>query len=207
MNCSSRLPLKGLVSIVPKLITVRAGWEYSLGYETSSDDIFFGSLPMSHSYGCGACLIQPLLLQATVVLLDSFETEKAFELIEKEKITLFPGAPTHFILMLNHQRRKDYDLGSLKAGLIAGYIPPEGLIAGVEKEMGVYLTSFWGASEVGPGLGTMCPYPSSLDIREKYIGRPVADTRIQVVDPNSHKVLQDGEIGELKRRAGEKKQH
>ena len=41
--------------------------------------------------------------------------------------------------------------------MIAGMIAPEGLITQVEKEMGVYLTSFWGASEVGPGLGTMCP--------------------------------------------------
>jgi fatty-acyl-CoA synthase len=85
----------------------------------------------------------------------------------------------------------------LRAGLIAGQIAPEGLITRVEKEMDVYLTSFWGASEVGPGLGTMCPYPSPLDIREKYIGLPIADTRIRVVDPLTREELPDGEIGEL----------
>ena len=63
--------------------------------------------------------------------------------------------------------------------------------------MDVYLTSFWGASEVGPGLGTMCPYPSPLDVREKYIGLPIADTRIRVVDPVTREELPDGEIGEL----------
>jgi acyl-coenzyme A synthetase/AMP-(fatty) acid ligase len=67
----------------------------------------------------------------------------------------------------------------------------------VEEEMGVYLTSFWGASEVGPGLGTMCPYPSVLDIREKFIGKPVAGTRMRVVDPVTHNELSEGEIGEL----------
>ena len=152
---------------------------------------------MSHSYGCGSILIQPLLLQSTVVLMDKFEVEKAFQLIEREKITLQLGAPPHYILELNHSSRPDYDLSSLRAGLIAGMIAPEGLITRVEKEMGVYLTSFWGASEVGPGLGTMCPYPSPLDIREKYIGKPVADTRIRIVDPVTHQELADGEIGEL----------
>jgi acyl-CoA synthetase (AMP-forming)/AMP-acid ligase II len=76
-------------------------------------------------------------------------------------------------------------------------IAPEGLITQVEKEMGVYLTSFWGASEVGPGLGTMCPFPSPLDIREKYIGRPVAGTRMRIVDSETREELADGEIGEL----------
>jgi acyl-CoA synthetase (AMP-forming)/AMP-acid ligase II len=184
-------------AMITHYAAVRAGWEYSLGVGASSEDIFIGFLPMTHSYGCGSILIQPLLLQSTVVLMDKFEVEKAFQLIEREKITLQLGAPPHYTLELNHSKRPDYDLSSLRAGLIAGMIAPEGLITRVEKEMGVYLTSFWGASEVGPGLGTMCPYPSPLDIREKYIGRPVAGTRIRIVDPVTHQELADGEIGEL----------
>jgi acyl-CoA synthetase (AMP-forming)/AMP-acid ligase II len=184
-------------AMITHYAAVRAGWEYSLGVQASAEDIFIGFLPMSHSYGCGSILIQPMLLQASVVLMDKFEVEKAFQLIEQEKVTLQLGAPTHYILELNHKNRSKYDLGSLRAGMIAGMIAPEGLIRRVEKEMGVYLTSFWGASEVGPGLGTMCPYPSPLEIREDYIGLPVSDTRMRIVDPVTHEELEDGEIGEL----------
>jgi len=184
-------------AMITHYAAVRAGWEYSLGVQASSEDIFIGFLPMSHSYGCGSILIQPILLQATVVLMDKFEAEKAFQLIEHEKITLQLGAPPHYILELNHANRSEYNLSSLRAGLIAGMIAPEGLIRRVENEMGIYLTSFWGASEVGPGLGTMCPYPSPLEVREQYIGQPVADTRMRVVDPVTHQELEDGEIGEL----------
>jgi acyl-CoA synthetase (AMP-forming)/AMP-acid ligase II len=184
-------------AMITQYAAVRAGWEYSLGVQASSEDIFIGFLPMSHSYGCGSILIQPLLLNSTVVLMDQFEVEKAFQLIEQEKITLQLGSPTHYILELNHKNRSKYDLGSLRAGLIAGMIAPEGLITRVEKEMGIYLTSFWGASEVGPGVGTMCPYPSPLETREKYIGPPVADTRMRVVDPVTHQEMEDGETGEL----------
>jgi acyl-CoA synthetase (AMP-forming)/AMP-acid ligase II len=176
---------------------VRAGWEYSVGIQASTQDIFIGILPMSHSYGCGSILIQPILLQSTLVLMDKFDVEKAFGLIEREKVSLQLGAPPHYIMELNHKNRSKYDLSSLRAGLIAGMIAPEGLITQVEKEMGIYLTSFWGASEVGPGLGTMCPYPSPLDIREKYIGKPIADTRMRVVDPVTYEELLDGQIGEL----------
>jgi acyl-CoA synthetase (AMP-forming)/AMP-acid ligase II len=184
-------------AMITHYTAVRAGWEYSLGVRASSEDIFIGFLPMSHSYGCGSILIQPLLLQATVVLMADFEVAKAFKLIEREKVTLQLAAPTHYILELNNKKRQNYNLSSLRAGLIAGMIAPDGLISRVEKEMGVYLTSFWGASEVGPGLGTMCPYPSPLDIREKYIGRPVADTRMRIVDPATQQELAEGEIGEL----------
>jgi len=176
---------------------VRGAWEYSQGTQATSNDKFIGFLPMSHSYGCGSILIQPILLQATLILMDKFDVEKAFRLIEREKITLQLAAPPHYIMELNNKNRSNYDLSSLRAGMIAGMIAPEGLITRVETEMGIYLTSFWGASEVGPGLGTMCPYPSALEIREKYIGKSVSDTQIRVVDPVTQEEMPDGEVGEL----------
>jgi len=184
-------------AMIAQTQVVQAGRQYSLGVQAKGEDVFIGFLPMTHSYGCGAILIQPFLLLSSVVLMDKFEAKKAFELIEKHKVTLQPAAPAHYILELNHPDRSRYDLTSLRAGLIAGQIAPEGLITRVEQEMGVYLTSFWGASEVGPGLGIINPYPSSLEIREKYIGRPIEGTKIRVVDPESQKELPDGEIGEL----------
>jgi fatty-acyl-CoA synthase len=176
---------------------VNAGWQYALGLQATSEDVFIGVLPMSHSYGCGSTLIQPVLLRSTLVLIDKFDPEKAFQLIEKERITLQLAAPAHYILELDHPKRPRYDLSSLRAGLIAGQIAPEGLITRVDREMGVYLTSFWGASEVGPGLGIVCPYPSPLEIRESYIGKPIEGTMVRVADPETHKEVPDGQMGEL----------
>jgi acyl-CoA synthetase (AMP-forming)/AMP-acid ligase II len=105
---------------------VRGAWSYSQGVQATSKDIFIGFLPMSHSYGCGSILIQPILLQSTVVLMDKFEVEKAFQIIEREKITLQLGAAPHYILELNHKKRPDYDLSSLRAGLIAGMVALSG---------------------------------------------------------------------------------
>lgn len=176
---------------------VNGGLRYSLGVQATSEDVFIGILPMSHSYGCGSTLILPTLLRSTLVLMDKFDAEKAFQLIEKERITLQLAAPAHYILELNHPRRSHYDLSSLRAGLIAGQIAPEGLLTRVQKEMGIYLTSFWGASEVGPGLGIICPYPSPLEIRESYIGKPIEGTMVRVADPETRKEVPDGQMGEL----------
>ena len=184
-------------AMITQTQAVNAGWQYSLGVHGGSEDVFIGFLPMTHSYGCGAILIQPFLLVSSVVLMEKFDPKSAFQLIEKERITLQPGAPAHYLMELAHPERGRYNLGSLRAGLIAGQIAPEGLITRVEKEMGVYITSFWGASEVGPGVGLMNPYASPLEIREKYVGLPVAGTRVKIVDSGSRQELPEGEIGEL----------
>lgn len=184
-------------AMITQTQVVKAGWQYSLGVNAGSGDVFIGFLQMTHSYGCGSILVQPFLLLSSVVLMEKFDPKSAFELIQKEGITLQPGAPAHYLMELGHPERNSYNLGSLRAGLIAGQIAPEGLITRVEKEMGVYITSFWGASEVGPGVGIMNPYPSPLEIREKYVGRPIAGTRVRIVDSESRKELPDGEIGEL----------
>ena len=176
---------------------IGAGKEYARGLDATSDDMFIGVLPMTHSYGCGTNLIQPLLIQSTIVLMDKFDVEHCFQLMEKEKVTIQNASPVHYILELNHPSRQKYDLSALRAGLIAGQPAPEGLIARAEKEMGIHMTSFWGASEVGPGVGIICPYPSDLGIREKFIGKPVQGTLVKVVDPVSRREVADGTNGEL----------
>jgi len=176
---------------------VRAGFSYSLGVDATEDDIFLGALPMSHSYGCGALLVQPVVLGATLALLDVFSPQAAFALIEKEKVTLQLGAPAHFVMELSHPKRGDYDLSSLRAGLTAGQIAPAGLITRVEREMGVHIASFLGCSEVGPGLCIILPYETSLEVRERSIGYALPGTEARAVHPETGEELASGEKGEL----------
>ena len=175
---------------------VRGGYAYSTGIEAGSEDIFVGFLPCTHSYGCGSILIQPFLLKAKLVFMEIFRAEDAFILMEREGITLQLAAPTHYVIEVDHPAFKKYDLSRLRAGLVAGMICPQGLITRVQEEMNVYLTSFWGASEVGPGLGTMCPPGSPLALRERSVGRPFAGTEVKVVDA-AGKELRPGEVGEM----------
>jgi len=177
--------------------TVRAGWSYSLGVDATEDDIFIGFLAMSHSYGCGALLVQPIVLGATVTVLDVFSPPKAFEIIQRDRVTLQLAAPAHYIMELKHPSRREYDLSSLRAGLIAGQIAPAGLLAQVDEEMDIYLSSFLGSSEVGPGLSIILPYGTPLAVREQYIGYPIAGTAAKVVDPMTGVERLPGELGEL----------
>jgi len=175
---------------------VRGGYGYSEGINATSEDVFIGFLPCTHSYGCGSVMIQPFLLKSKVVYMEAFRPEDAFILMEKEGVTLQLAAPTHYIMEIDHPAIKKYDLSRLRAGLLAGMVCPLGLLRRVQDEMHAYLTSFWGASEVGPGLGTMCPWGSSLELREKSIGLPIPDTEVKIVDSEG-KTLPPGEVGEM----------
>lgn len=176
---------------------VRAGFAYSLGVDTTEDDVLIAFLPMSHSYGCGALLVQPFILGATLVLLDRFSPEAAFALIQREKVTLQYAAPAHYIMELGHPARSDYDLSSLRAGMTAGQLAPAGMITRAQEEMGIYISSFLGSSEVGPGLSIIHPYGTPLDARERAIGYPIAGTEARIVSPATGEESARGEPGEL----------
>ncbi|WP_459941162.1 class I adenylate-forming enzyme family protein [Deferrisoma palaeochoriense] len=184
-------------AMISQAQAVRGGWSYSLGVDATEDDTFLGFLPMTHSYGCGAILIQPYLLGARVVLLDAFSPRRAFEWIEQEKVTLQLAAPAHYIMELRDREPGRDRLDSVRAGLIAGQIAPEGLIRRVQTEMGVYISSFLGASEVGPGLSFILPYQTPLEVRERVVGYPIPGTEAKVVDPATGEECPPGEQGEL----------
>ncbi len=174
---------------------VRTARAYALGTEASEDDVFLGFLPMTHSYGCGAVLMQPVLLGATVVLMEEFSPRGALGLIESERVTLQPGAPAHYLLELKHLAERSWDLGSLRAGSVAGQIAPRGLLRRIHEEMGAYVYSFLGSSETGPSL--MFPYGTELALRESSLGVPIPETAARVVDPVTGAEVPDGEPGEL----------
>ena len=176
---------------------LRAGFSYSLGTDAGEDDVFIAFLPMSHSYGCGTLLVQPIVLGATVAMLDVFSAEKAFQLIEKEHVTLHYAAPTHYVMELKSPVRQKYDLSSLRAGMTAGALAPAGMITRVQEEMGYYISSFLGSSEVGPGLSLILPYGTDLETRERCVGYPLEYTEAKVIDPDTGAEKGVDEAGEL----------
>ena len=183
-------------SMITHFQVVRGAYSYVDGVKATADDIFAGILPLTHSYGCGSTLVQPVLIQASVSLLETFTPEGAFKLIESEKATIQHGAPTHYILEMNHPKIDSYDLSSLRAGYLAGQICPEEVIQwGADRN--IYLTSFWGNSEIGPGAGTMCPFGTSLDVRKRTVGKAIPGTEAKAIDPDTGNEVGAGEIGEL----------
>ena len=174
---------------------IRSGFVYAQALDTSADDIFLAALPLYHSYAFNCLLMQCPSIQATMVLMDRWSAEEALKLIEEERVTVHPAAPTHYIMEMNHPNFKKNDLTSLRAGLISGYIPPPGLMEKIEQEYKFWFCNFWGASESGPGT---LSFPDSLREKRLYtVGRPHKGESIKVVHPETGMEVPRGTVGEL----------
>ena len=183
-------------SMITHYQAVRGGYSHVRGVRATADDTFMGILPLCHSYGCGTTLIQPILIRASVILLETFNAEEALKTIDAQMPTLQHGSPAHYIMEMNHPRLDTYNLSSLRAGYLAGQICPEEVIQWGENR-NIYLSSSWGNSEVGPGAGTMCPFGTPLEVRKKSVGMPVPGMELKVVDQATGKQVGTGEVGEM----------
>ena len=86
------------------------------------NEIILGMLPFFHVYGMTTVLILSVLKCSKMVLIPKFDVEQALKAIDKQKPTLFPGAPTMYIGLLNHPDIGKYDLSSINA-CISGSAP------------------------------------------------------------------------------------
>ena len=174
---------------------IRGGFVYSEALDTSADDIFLAALPLYHSYAFICVLMHCPSIQATMVLMDRWNAEEALSLIQEEKITVYPVAPTHYIMQMNHPNFKKYDLSSLRAGLISGYVPPPGLLEKIEEHYKFWFCNFWGASETGPGT---ISFPDSPREKRLFtVGRPHEGESVKVIHPETGVELPKGTVGEL----------
>lgn len=65
-------------------------------------EAILGILPFFHVYGMTTVLILSIMQGYKMILLPKFDVETTLKTIQKQRPTLFPGAPTIYIGLLNH---------------------------------------------------------------------------------------------------------
>ena len=131
---------------------------------------------------------------AKVVMLEHFEAETAFKIIQKEKMTVVCGVPAMWSMMVDHPKRKDYDLSSVRLWWNGGAFLPPQLGAEVEAKLGGTILSGLGASDFGGTMTSRLDAPP--ETRFMTVGKGIAGTIFKIVDDNG-KETKAGEIGEI----------
>jgi fatty-acyl-CoA synthase len=151
-----------------------------MGFEPESR--LLGHMPFFHVAGAFSGLLPALISGGAVVLLDHWDTRDALELIERERITVLNGIPTHFIDLLNAPELERYDTSSLRTGWIGGAANPPEVIDGVIEKLGVSrLLPVYGMTETT----SVTTFPRPDDPRDVVLsgkGVPVSDFELKVVD-------------------------
>ncbi|SDK42016.1 long-chain-fatty-acid--CoA ligase [Sediminibacillus albus] len=157
-------------------------------------DIVLGVLPFFHVYGMTTVMNYSIMTGAKMILLPKFEPEDVLKTIEKQRPTVFPGAPTIYIALLNHPKVKQFDLSSVNA-CVSGSAPlPSEVQEQFEKITNGNLVEGYGLTESSP-----VTHSNFLKLRRVNgsVGVPWPDTDARIMDMETMEEVEPGEIGEI----------
>lgn len=158
------------------------------------EETVLGIIPLFHVYGLTTVLILSVMQGNRMVLLPKFDAETALKTINKQKPTLFPGAPTLYIGLMNHPDIGKYDLSSIDACLSGSAPLPVDVQEKFEEITGGKLVEGYGLTETSPVTHSNLIWGERV---KGSIGFPYPDTDCKIFLPGTTDEVPAGEIGEI----------
>ena len=176
---------KGVLSAHRQTVGVARAWG-ELGGVTAADRYLVIN-PFFHTFGYKVGIVTALLTGATLYPVATFDLEETMALIERERITVLPGAPTIYQSLLAAPGRADRDLSSLRLAVTGAAVVPTVLIermrAAAPQGLGIdtVVTAFGMTEAV---VATMCRDGDSAETVATTCGRaiPGMEARIDAAD-------------------------
>jgi len=135
---------------------------------------------------------------ATMVLpSDAFSAETVLRTVEEEKCTALHGVPTMFIAELDHPNFREFNLSTLRTGIMAGSPCPVEVMKKVISDMGIReVTICYGMTETSP-VSFQTRIDDSLELRVTTVGRAHPHVEVRIIDALTGRTLPCGTSGEL----------
>ncbi|MGC7095301.1 FadD3 family acyl-CoA ligase [Amycolatopsis lurida] len=168
---------KGVLSAHRQVVAVAAAWA-DCGAVTA-DDRYLVINPFFHSFGYKAGIVVCLLTGATIVPQAVFNASSALEVIERERISILPGAPTVFQSLMHEPTRADRDLSSLRLAVTGAATVPASLVRRMRADLGfdIVLTAY-GLTEAV--VVTMCRPGDDAELVASTSGRATAGFEVAI---------------------------
>jgi HIP---CoA ligase len=178
---------KGAMSAHRQTIGAARAWAELGGVR--QDDRYLVVNPFFHSFGYKIGIVVGLLTGATLYPLATFDVEETMRLIESERITVFPGAPTLYQSLLAAPGRAERDLSSLRLAVTGAAVVPVVLIERMRDELGIdHVVTAFGMTEAV--VVTMCREGDPAELVANTCGRAIPGMETRIDAPA-------GEAGEL----------
>jgi fatty-acyl-CoA synthase len=134
---------------------------------------------------------------AMVIPAPAFDPEATLEAVATERCTSLYGVPTMFIAQLDHPRFDDFDLSSLRTGIMAGSPCPVEVMKRVIDRMHMSEVGIcYGMTETSP-VSTQTAFDDPLEKRVGSVGRVQQHLEIKIIDSVTGETVPRGESGEL----------
>ncbi|MDA8309303.1 MAG: AMP-binding protein [Actinomycetota bacterium] len=123
------------------------------------------TVPLFHATGCHAILVTNTAAGSKIVLMRRFDPERALELIEQEKVTVFGGVPTVVMRILDSPDLSRRDVSSVRSISYGGAPAPADLVRRIREA--------FGTGQPGNGYGlTETSAAIALNSGEDYVRKP-----------------------------------
>ncbi|KJK39216.1 AMP-dependent synthetase [Streptomyces variegatus] len=164
-----------------------------IDHDLVADERALVSAPLFHTAGLNMLTLPVLLKGGTCVLVEAFDPDATFDLVERHRITFMFGVPTMFDQVARHPRWPDADLSSLRILTCGGSPVPTPLIAAYQ-ERGLTFLQGYGMTEAAPG--TLFLDAEHAVAKAGSAGVPHFFSDVRVVRPDLSPVG-TGEVGEI----------
>lgn len=155
---------------------------------------YLAALPFFHVFGMTVLMNLAILQGDSLILLPKFEVETVLKTISTMKATIFPGAPTMYIALINHPRILEYDLSSIKVCVSGAASLPQEVQETFESITGGKLIEGYGLTETSPVAHANLVWGHR---KIGTVGIPYPDTEAKIVNSDTGVELPVGEIGEV----------
>ncbi|MGM9922777.1 MAG: AMP-binding protein [Bacillus sp. (in: firmicutes)] len=163
----------------------------------TNEDSMCIPVPFFHCFGCVLGTLACVTVGAKMVPVQEFEPRRVLETVQNEKCTALHGVPTMFITELNLPDFAQYDLSSLRTGIMAGSNCPIEVMKAVVDRMGAKeITIAYGQTESSPVI-TQTRTDDPIELRVSSVGRALANVEVKIIDPITNQEVAFGEQGEL----------
>lgn len=154
-------------------------------------------VPFFHCFGCVMGTIASVTHGTTMVVIEQFDPRKVLQMVQDERCTALHGVPTMFIGELNHPDFAQFDLSSLRTGIMAGSICPIEVMKKVMEDMGLSeITIAYGQTEASPVV-TQTKTDDAIEKRVSSVGKPHPGVEVKIIDPVTGEDTPAGVPGEL----------
>lgn len=127
---------------------------------------------------------------------DAFDPLLTLKAVAEEKATALYGVPTMFIALLDQPQRDDFDLSSLRTGIMAGATCPIEVMRRVINEMHMAEVQIaYGMTETSP-VSLQTGPSDELELRVTTVGRTQPQLESKIIDEAGNLVPR-GAVGEL----------
>jgi fatty-acyl-CoA synthase len=173
------------------------GFLTGLAMQLGPEDKLCIPVPLYHCFGMVLSVLACVAHGATMVFPGpSFDPEETLKSVEAERCTALHGVPTMFITELDHPRFSEFDLSTLRTGIMAGAPCPVEVMKRVLAEMHMEdILIAYGQTELSP-INNMTLPNDTLERRTETVGRAMPWVEIKVVDEEG-RVVPVGEKGEI----------